>query len=516
MAVYKGIAVALMFLYPSLILLVLGLLLIRFYPGYKPVAKLVLILCMLVMTITAFYLVCDHFSGNGINDAAVFHIIYLIDLEVLLQFWPYLFLVPLVLLSLLIIWRFYSKRWSASHQYFFPSGTIFFRSFMALVGWLAISVSLIIHPAVSDTQRMIEQLYLNESARELSSYIQSEPPKVHPERKKSFIYIYAESLERTFFNEARFPGLMPHMKLLEQQALRVEGIRQAPMTGWTIAGMTASQCGFPLSTYKEGRNTISVVDEILPGSICLGDILSEAGYHLSYMGGASLNFSYKGGFYDDHGFDEIMGGAELDAYAGRELPKSKWGVFDDDLYTLTYKKWDEISSRNEPYGFFMLTLDTHSPLGHQTPACSNLKYGDGSNEMLNAVHCADKLLAEFLLKIMASPKAKDITIFVASDHFMMQNRVGLLPDQVDRTNMWMVFDKDIDPQVIKRHATTLDISPTVLNILGYDIDAYGLGRNLRNKDLPTLTETFGENSFFEQLVLWRAEFWKLWKENAEE
>lgn len=506
---------ALMFLYPSLILGVLGFILIRFYPGVKLGAQIALLASLLLVAATVFYLVCDHFSGNGINDAAIFHILYLIDLNVLLQFWPYLFVFPAALFLMYLIWCFYSVRWSAPDRYFFPSGTIFFRGFMALVGWGAIFSGLAIHPAVSDSQKMIEQLYLNESARELSSFIQSDVPKNNPINQKSFIYIYAESLERTFFNDARFPGLMPEMKLLEQQALRVEGIRQAPMTGWTIAGMTASQCGFPLSTYKEGRNTISVVDEILPGSVCVGDILSDAGYHLSYMGGASLNFSYKGGFYSDHGFDEIMGGAELDAYAGRELPKSKWGVYDDDLYSLAYKKWDEVSELDKPYGFFMLTLDTHSPLGHQTPACGEIKYGDGSNEMLNAVHCADKLLATFLRKIMASPKARDITIFVGSDHFMMQNRVGLLPDQSDRTNMWMVFDKNISPSVITRQATTLDISPTVLNVLGYEVHAYGLGRNLLNINQKTLVEIFGEKSFFDQLVLWRAEFWKLWKASAD-
>jgi phosphoglycerol transferase len=512
---FREFFVATLFLIPSLVSLIIGMLILRFYPGKRIGATAVLLIACFVILITAFYMACDFFSGNGINDAAIFHILYIIDLDVLVQFWPFLLLIPTIVAIIYFTFRYYHHRVAFPQKYFFPKNTLMFRSFMAMLGWATITISLLIHPAVSDTKRMVDQLYLNESARELSSYINVNVPAFEGEKKKSFMYIYTESLERTFFNEARFPGLMPNMKRLEQKALRVEGIRQAPMTGWTIAGMTASQCGIPLSTYKEGKNTLSVVDRILPGSICLGDILSGAGYHLSYMGGASLGFSYKGGFYQDHHFDEIYGEAELEAYSGRKLPKSKWGVYDDDLYDLAYKKWHEISENiDKPYGFFMLTLDTHSPLGHQTPACSNLKYADGSNEMLNAVHCADKLLAEFIEKVMSSPKGEGITIFVGSDHLMMQNRVGLIPEDPARTNNWMVFDKDYEASVIRREATTLDVSPTVLKILGFNADSYGLGRNMLNTAEPTLVEKFGDQSFFNQLVLWRAEFWKMWEENS--
>lgn len=57
---------------------------------------------------------------------------------------------------------------------------------------------------------------------------------------------YAESLERTSFDEGVFPGVLPRLGERQAQGLNFTGIDQLPGMGWTAAGMLGSQCGTPL------------------------------------------------------------------------------------------------------------------------------------------------------------------------------------------------------------------------------------------------------------------------------
>ncbi|EWH02805.1 hypothetical protein Q427_06560 [Halomonas sp. BC04] len=79
-----------------------------------------------------------------------------------------------------------------------------------------------------------------------------------------------------------------------------------------MAGMIASQCGTPLmpAGLLHDRQ-FTPLETVVPGVDCLGDLLSEQGYRLTYMGGASTAFAGKGLFYKDHGFDTVLGREDL-------------------------------------------------------------------------------------------------------------------------------------------------------------------------------------------------------------
>lgn len=499
-------------LYPSLLMCITSMLLLRFYPGWLCGAVSALSVVFLTIIASMAYAVANFFTGDGINDAALFHLLHAIDFKIAIVFWPVLISVLIVFVALMCLYRYFMLRWRFRGQYLYPkNNTRFFNGFMVGLGWCFAISAILINPATVDSYVLWEKFHASKKAKDISLYLGKTKP--NHSKLKNFIYIYAEGFEKTYFDESRFPGLVVELKHLEKQALSIEGIGQAPMTNWTIAGMTASQCGVPLATFQNGKNPMRVRGEFLPGVFCAGDLLKEAEYHLVYMGGADKKFAGKDNFYGSHGFSEVYGKQELEEYAGRPLEFSKWGVFDDDMFGLAYKKWISISTSFERYGLFLLTLDTHSPIGHKTPSCKNYLYADGSNSMLNAVHCSDRLLAEFIEKIMNSPGAEDLVIVLGSDHLVMMNYVGLEFEDPSRTNMFMVFSKDIHAGKIVRHATTLDIAPTFLSLVGFDANAFGLGRNLLD-GAPTLTEQMGKQEFFEQLTLWQTDLWDGWNKRS--
>ena len=121
---------------------------------------------------------------------------------------------------------------------------------------------------------------------------------------KNLVFIYAEGLERTWFDERLFPGVMQSLSKLRDLAVDFTNINQMPFTSWTIAGIVASQCGIPLVIASQG-NAMSEMDMFIPGAVCLGDLLKANGYHSEFYGGADLDFAGKGKFFRTHGFASV-------------------------------------------------------------------------------------------------------------------------------------------------------------------------------------------------------------------
>jgi phosphoglycerol transferase len=298
-----------------------------------------------------------------------------------------------------------------------------------------------------------------------------------PDARRNIVMIYAEGLERTYFDEKLFPGLITELRELEAQSTYFTNLRQTWGTGWTIGGLTATQCGIPLVTPSHG-NSMRGMDGFLDGAVCLGDLLAGDGYKLSYLGGAYLKFAGKGNFLSSHGFDDVRGRNALTPLLEDWKYMSPWGLYDDSLFDIAYQIYLDLSRTEQPFGLFMLTLDTHPPRGTPSHRCSTIKHGDGSNPILNAVACTDFLVGEFVRKIIESDYADNTVIIIASDHLSLKNTAYNLLKQEDRTSLLMIIEPGNEQEIeINRKGSALDVGAVVLDVLGYE-GVLGLGRNL--------------------------------------
>ncbi|MBE8718389.1 sulfatase-like hydrolase/transferase [Cellvibrio polysaccharolyticus] len=496
-------------LIPSVAGLVVVFVALLFWRGSRVVGLAVCCLVFLGLYLSGFYLIAHYYTGNGINDSVVFHILYAIDIRTISQHWI-VFLACIVFLTFSICLFHYLASVhipSASKKRvaLFSSG---FLCFYNAVVFLVAGFVLISHPAIQETYHVVVTEYKVSQSRKLEDEVVFVSGLV-TDKPRSFIYLYAESLEESFFDDDAYPELLPELNQLRRDALVIKGIGQAPMTEWTIAGMTASQCGIPLATFSKGRNEMGKMAHFLPEANCVGDVLSRNGYFLSYVGGADISFAGKNNFYSAHGFSDVKGYQELELLYSKIFPKSKWGIYDDDLLSLLWNEFEVLADLDRPFGLVGLTLDTHSPYGHETPACRNKMYQNGGSKMLNSVHCADHLISEFIKKFLSSPLSKDVILIVGSDHLMMRSDSGLLAGDRRRTNSFMVFNTLYSGQIMTRDATMLDVAPSLLALIGYDVKGFSLGRNLLLED-PTLTELYGKESFYEHLVAWRSSLWEYW------
>jgi phosphoglycerol transferase len=269
-----------------------------------------------------FYFASDDITGSGITEATFFHLLYGFDGLDIFNFSTYvaLALAAFAAIGLIcfIAWRLCARRSKPLFQY--RRSRVIHVTVIGALSIFAVGV----HPATLQTIDVAQALYDSRYASVLNEALRSFGDVKPAAQGKSLVYIYAESLERTFLNHRAFPGLTPKLSEMERSSLSIHGIGQSPLTDWTVAGMVASQCGMPLATFRHDGNNLSDLSSFIPGATCIGDLLNERGYQLAYIGGADLHFAGKGRFYSDHKFEDITGLNELRARYGEDIPVSKW------------------------------------------------------------------------------------------------------------------------------------------------------------------------------------------------
>jgi len=312
--------------------------------------------------------VADYFTGNGIDLATIIQVKFGLRGA---AFGAYVGLISLTLGILLAsivmfaVWIFKGSRKKdkdSSKRYF--------------LAYSLLGIALLANPATINLYNLPTGTFIPSRASSESTvaefYKYYKKPKIRPlsTEQKNIGFIYAESLEYAFFDEDTFPNLVPRLKEIEKHSISFTNMHMAHGTGGTIWAISASQCGLPLFLPNLAI-LIHGTGEFLPSATCLGDLLEDEGYYLTYYGGASLSFMGKGNFFYSHGFADVFGKNEL-------LPKLKnqdylsfWGVYDDSFFDITYKRFLELSETKEKFGIFMLTLDMHSP-GYPSKTCENI------------------------------------------------------------------------------------------------------------------------------------------------
>lgn len=334
-----------------------------------------------------------------------------------------------------------------------------------------------------------------------------EPSKTIPRPQLNLVYIYGESLERTYFNNDAFPDLAPEMNKLRSESVDFSHTMQLPGTDYTIAGMVASQCGIPLFAPFEGNASASV-SSFFPQNVCLGDILKNSGYQNYFMQGANLRFAGKDVFLRSHGFDHLYGSEELKSVVADPAYRNDWGFYDDTVLDEVWQKYEELSKSGQRFSLFTLTVDTHHPDGFVSRTCQRKKYEIGGkvNQSFSAVSCSQEHIAALIEKIKASPYFKNTVIVVSSDHLAMKNTAWDYLNKQDRNNLFMIIRGDKPQQeVVGVKRSSLDNGATVLDILGGD-NYLGLGRSSLSGQ--SLAEVF--LNMKEKVLAWKPDIIRLW------
>lgn len=455
----------------------------------------VLVLLGVYIVLNASLLASNYFTGEGINDAVIYTITSsLSGAGVQKYILPAVgLIITLLLLFLLLSWVLRLRK---NHNY----SKLY--SLLALV--LAV-LSIKTTPAYQQVTNLIKSQMTKGDSDFYSHY--QVPGKSLRGDRPNLVYIYAESLERTYFDEHAFPKLAPELNEIKNNSLDFSNTEQLPGTEYTIAGMVASQCGIPLFAPFDG-NASSSLSTFYPQNVCLGDILKSSGYQNYFYQGASLSFAGKDLFLSSHGFDHMYGFKELAGVVKDPKYRNDWGWYDDTVLEVVFDKYLELAQKNQPFSLFALTVDTHHPDGFISRSCQRKSYPfDGKeNKSFAAVACGQEHIAKLIEKIRATPYFKNTIIVVSSDHLAMNNTAYKYLNQHDRRDLFfMLRGDDVSSKVISLKRNTLDNGATVLDAMGGD-NFIGLGRSSLSS--TSLSATY--LNIKEKINEWKPDVISLW------
>lgn len=330
-----------------------------------------------------------------------------------------------------------------------------------------------------------------------------------PENKRNVIYILLESMETSFFSFENGGGLeynvIPELYTLATENtnfshnLGIGGWPVVTNATWTIASIVSQTAGVPLSVPTK-RNTYGKSNEFMPGITTMQNILQKNGYYQAVMFGSDGNYAGRDQYYLQHGADKVydLFSARADGIIPEDY-KVWWGMEDLHLYEYAKQELPKIASKDQPFMFTMLTVDTHHVGGYKCDLCGN-QYEE---KYENVYACASKQLYAFIEWIKTQDFYENTTIVVCGDHASMDAAYFSrnFDDDYNRYIYNCFINSAVQTDNVKeRSFTPFDMFPTTLAAMGCEIegDRLGLGTNLFS-EVPTLAEVYGIDELNKEL-----------------
>ncbi|MBR2696012.1 MAG: sulfatase-like hydrolase/transferase [Parasporobacterium sp.] len=326
---------------------------------------------------------------------------------------------------------------------------------------------------------------------------------VFPEQKRNLIYIYLESMETTYADEAAGgafqKNIIPELTKIAQENedfsggdSKLNGGIVYSGTGFTTGAMFAQTAGIPIKL-GIGGNNMDTQSAFFPQIRTLGDILKDEGYRQVFLLGSDATFGGRRLMFRDHGNFEFRD--YLYAKEKEWIPEDYrvwWGFEDEKLFEHAKETATELAAGSEPFNLTILTVDTHFEDGYVCGLCGT-EYGD--NQYANVMACSSKQVSEFLDWIKKQDFYDNTTVIICGDHTTMDTdfceKVSSGYQRKTYTALINSAAQVADPGR-RREFSTMDMFPTTLAAMGVTIpgEQLGLGTNLYSEE-DTLTEQFG-------------------------
>ena len=353
------------------------------------------------------------------------------------------------------------------------------------------------------------------------NYVDPRTTKItFPEQKRNLIYIYLESMESTYASKEDGGGMdfncIPELTTLAEENTNFSNSDKLgggyPAYGgtWTMAGIFSQTSGIPIKNSEQTDDvnaTLAEQSSFSSQARNLEDILADEGYNQCFMIGSDATFGGRRAYFESHG----KGKTEICDYntakENGQIPEDYyvwWGYEDQKLFANAQEKLTELSSKDEPFNFTMLTVDTHFEDGYVCEQCQN-EFGD--NQYANVMACSSRQVDAFVKWIQQQPFYENTTIVIIGDHLTMDSDFcNDVSDDYERSvyNVFINLPEGLDTSFEKTHNrefATLDMFPTTLAAMGVKIegDRLALGVNLFS-DEQTLTEQYGRKGLDKELM----------------
>lgn len=306
------------------------------------------------------------------------------------------------------------------------------------------------------------------------------------EIKPNIIIIFLESFSSrlTSVYNTDFPGLTPGFEKMAADPGTIIFKNYFNASTPTINGILSQLCSFlPPTGYTEIEVEKNLQRLRL---LCLPTVLKEFGGYKSatYITAVDKEFENKDAIFLSMDTDHVYGQQELkNMISGEPL---SWGYSDHQLFPTM---WNLVKAETqEPFLMMLSTVDTHPPFDL---AKDMVPYQDGKNNVLNSYRTADDAFGAWWQEFTKSKFYNNTIVIAVADHgvFPGAEIKKLFPNDAKNLsfydeNMFMMYvpnrtqAKNALPKEVGAYASSIDVAPTVLQLLNINVANSFEGRSI--------------------------------------
>lgn len=319
----------------------------------------------------------------------------------------------------------------------------------------------------------------------LSSFVNSELPSFSIRKStyqgppKNLVIILEESLGAQFVSSLGGIPLTPELDKLNAEGWAFKNLYATGTR--SVRGIEAIITGF---TPTPSRSVVKL-DKSQKDFFTIASLLQGYGYENQFIYGGESHFDNMKSFFLGNGFTDIV---DFNDIKNPQFVAS-WGVSDDDLFKQADIELTKLNKRKNPFFSFIFTSSNHDPFEIPDGVIQPIKYTDhqlqkyDKKELLRhkAIQYADYALGEFIDKAKTRSYWENTIFIVVADHDARAMGSDLVP--INNFHIpGVILNSGIGPKLDERVVSQIDLAPTLLSLMGVEIQSPMLGQDLTNPE----------------------------------
>jgi len=278
--------------------------------------------------------------------------------------------------------------------------------------------------------------------------------------EESFGSLYVDDLDSKYQEK-----ISPHLLRVAKDGLFFTNIYATGNR--TVRGLEAILTSFPpipgiATTRRDGSE----------GMNSLPLMLRKFGYTTAFLYGGRPIFDNMGPYWSGIGFEQVWGQSDIAEPGFTTI----WGVADEFLFTEGLKRMDALTASGKPVLLSLLTVSNHRPYTYPE---GRIDKDPARKRRENSATYADWSFGNFIDRAKDKPWFKDTVFIFIGDHGPRVYGAAQVPVPSYRVPLLFYSPANIPARRDPTLGSSLDVTPTLLGLLGLSYDSPFFGVDLR-------------------------------------